>query len=175
MVGNYKHKVPAPFFSPYPFPTWWLKRVFLNFQQPNSFYEELSYLIVGSSSKDAATWRSTNSESRRHILSLQTGEAWTPRYPAKTIPAADPELNPEPATNMTEQLTTETVHGHAPIHSRSVNPRLTLAPIGERRLSVTAGPLGAPCVPNLYSSKGPSAHFQALKQDVDGGIWNIND
>ena len=53
-------------------------------------------------------------------------------------------MNPEPATNFTEQLAAETVHGQAPIHGRSVNPGLTVPPIRERRLLVMAGPLGAP-------------------------------
>ena len=74
---------------------------------------------------------------------MQAGEACTPRYSAKQRPTADPKLNPEPATNFTEELAVETVHGHAPIHGRIVNPGLTVAPIRERRLLVTAGPLGA--------------------------------
>ena len=53
-------------------------------------------------------------------------------------------MNPEPAKKLTERLVAETVHGHAPIYVRSVNPGLTVAPLGERRLLVTAGPLGAP-------------------------------
>ena len=36
------------------------------------------------------------------------------------------------------------MHGRAPIHGLSVNPGLTVAPLGERILLVTAGPLGAP-------------------------------
>ena len=73
----------------------------------------------------------------------QTGEARNPCYTVKQRPTADPEMNPEPATKLTEKIAAETVHGHAPIHGRSVNPGLTMAPIGERRLLVTAGPLGA--------------------------------
>ena len=53
-------------------------------------------------------------------------------------------MNPEPATNLTERLAVETVHGQAPIHGRSVNPGQTVAPLGERRLLVMAAPLGAP-------------------------------
>ena len=53
-------------------------------------------------------------------------------------------MNPEPATKLTERLTAETVHGHARIHGRSVNPGLTAAPLGERILLVTADPLGSP-------------------------------
>ena len=53
-------------------------------------------------------------------------------------------LNPEPATKLTERLAADTVHGHTHIHGRSVNPGLTVAPLGERRLLVTHGPLGAP-------------------------------
>ena len=53
-------------------------------------------------------------------------------------------MNPKSATNLTEGLAAETVHGHAPIHGYSVNPGLTVAPLGERRLLVTAGLLGAP-------------------------------
>ena len=67
-----------------------------------------------------------------------------PRYPAKQRPNADPDLNPESATKMTHRLAAETVHGHDPIHGRSVNPGLTVAPLGEIRLLVTAGLLGAP-------------------------------
>ena len=53
-------------------------------------------------------------------------------------------MNPEPATKLTDRLTADTVHGHAPIHGQSVNPGLTVAWLGERRLLVTTGPLGAP-------------------------------
>ena len=53
-------------------------------------------------------------------------------------------MNPEPATKLTERLAAETLHGHAPIHGMSVNTGLTVAPLGERRLLVTASPLGAP-------------------------------
>ena len=67
-----------------------------------------------------------------------------PHYTAKQIPTAEPKLNPEPTTKLTERLAVETLHGHAPIHSRSVNPGLTVAPVGERRLLVTAGTLGEP-------------------------------
>ena len=44
------------------------------------------------------------------------------------MPTADPKLNPEPATKLNEQLTAETVHGHAPIHGRSANPRTNSVP-----------------------------------------------
>ena len=64
-----------------------------------------------------------------------------PRYPAKQRPTADPKLNPELATKLTERLVAETVHGHAPIHGRSVNIGLTVAPLGERILLATAVPL----------------------------------
>ena len=53
-------------------------------------------------------------------------------------------MNPKPATKLTEGLAAETVHGHTPIHGWSVNPGLTLATLGERRLLVAAGPLGVP-------------------------------
>ena len=36
------------------------------------------------------------------------------------------------------------MHGHAPIHGRSVNPGLTVALLGERILLVTDGSIGAP-------------------------------
>ena len=68
-------------------------------------------------------------ESRRQIQAPQKVEVWTPRYIAKQRPTAEPELNPEPATNLTERLAEETVHGHAPIHSWSVNIGLTVSPI----------------------------------------------
>ena len=60
------------------------------------------------------------------------------------MPTADPKLNPKLATKLAEQLAAEIVHGHAPIHGWSVNPGLTVAPLGGRRLLVTASPLGAP-------------------------------
>ena len=104
-------------------------------------------------------------------------------------------MNPEPATKLTDRLAAETLHGHAPIHSRSVNPGLTVAPLGERIILVTAVLLGEPrkgeikggflkpqrekvtrqtglvepCFPELYSSKVPSAHCRALKQDPGRG------
>ena len=58
-----------------------------------------------------------------HIQALQTGEFLMPRYLSKQRPTADPNMNPKPATKLTERHMTGTVHGHAPIHSRSVNPR----------------------------------------------------
>ena len=67
-----------------------------------------------------------------------------PLYPAKQSPTADSDMNPEPATNFTERIAAENVHGHAPIHVQSVNPGLTVAPPGERRILVTAVPLVAP-------------------------------
>ena len=36
------------------------------------------------------------------------------------------------------------MHGHAPIHGRSVNPGITMDPLEERIILVMAGPLGAP-------------------------------
>ena len=66
-----------------------------------------------------------------------------PRYSDKQRPTADPELNPEPAKKLTERLAAETVHGHAPVHGRSVNPGLTMDPVWERRLLVTVVPLGS--------------------------------
>ena len=36
------------------------------------------------------------------------------------------------------------MHGHAPIHGQSLNPGLTVALLGERRLLVTTNPLGVP-------------------------------
>ena len=60
------------------------------------------------------------------------------------MPAANPDLNPEPAIKLTERLTEETLHGYAPIHGRSVNPGLTVALLGERIVLVTAGPLVEP-------------------------------
>ena len=66
------------------------------------------------------------------------------RYPAKQIPTADPKLIPKPSAKLTTQLVEETVHGHNPIHGRSVNPGLSVSPLGERILLVTVGPLGAP-------------------------------
>ena len=60
------------------------------------------------------------------------------------MPAANPDLNPEPAIKLTERLTEETLHGYAPIHGRSVNPGLTVALLGERIILVTAGPLVNP-------------------------------
>ena len=53
-------------------------------------------------------------------------------------------MNPEPAKTLTEQIAVETVHGLAPTHSQSVNSGLTVAPLEERRLLVTSGPLGVP-------------------------------
>ena len=67
-----------------------------------------------------------------------------PRYPNKQRPTTDPKLNPEPATKLTYRIAAETVHGHPPIHGRIVNPGLTVAPLGERIILVTAGLLGAP-------------------------------
>ena len=75
---------------------------------------------------------------------MQTGEACTPHYSAKKRPTADPKLNPEPATKLTERLVVDNMHGHAPIRSRSVNPELTVALLGEIRLLVTTGPLVVP-------------------------------
>ena len=75
---------------------------------------------------------------------MQAVEACTPRYYAKQRPTADPKLNPEPAAKLTEQLVVDNMHGRAPIRSRSVNPELTVALLGERRLLVTTGPLGVP-------------------------------
>ena len=66
-------------------------------------------------------------------------------------------MNPEPAKHLTEQLAEETVHGHALIHLRSVNPGLAMVLLGERRLLVTAGPLGAPrawCVDVIVDELG---------------------
>ena len=60
------------------------------------------------------------------------------------MPTSEPKLNPEPATKLTERLAAENVHGHSPIHGWSVNPGLTVAPLGERILLVKSGPLGAP-------------------------------
>ena len=57
-------------------------------------------------------------------------------------------LNPQ--KKLTEQVEAETVYGHAPIHGRSVNPGLTVAPPGGRRILVTAGPLEAPRKGELY-------------------------
>ena len=57
---------------------------------------------------------------------------------------ADPNLNPEPAKKLTEQLAAEAVNGQAPIHGWDVNPELTVPPLGKRRLLVTAAPPGAP-------------------------------
>ena len=51
-----------------------------------------------------------------------------PRYPAKQRPTAGPKLNPKPVTKLTERLAEETVHGHAPIHGRSANPRTNIKP-----------------------------------------------
>ena len=64
--------------------------------------------------------------------------------PAKQRTTADPDLNLEPTTKLTEKLAAKTVHGHAPIYGRSLNPGLTVAPLGKRRLLVTAAPPGAP-------------------------------
>ena len=50
-----------------------------------------------------------------------------PRYPAKQRPTADPKLNPELATKLTERLVAETVHGHATINGQSVIPGLTVS------------------------------------------------
>ena len=83
-------------------------------------------------------------EFRRHILAPQTGESWTPRYSAKQRSTDEPKLNPVPATKLTDQLAAETMHGHALIHVQSVNPGLTMDPLEERKVLVTAGPLGAP-------------------------------
>ena len=63
-----------------------------------------------------------------HIQSFQTDEAWTPCYIAKQSPTADPKLNHEPATNLNERILAGTVHGHAPIRSRSLNPRTNSGP-----------------------------------------------
>ena len=62
----------------------------------------------------------------------------------KKRPTADPDLNPEPTTKLTEQLAVDTVHDHAPIHGCSVNPGLSVALLGERRLLVMVRPLEAP-------------------------------
>ena len=51
-------------------------------------------------------------------------------------------MNPEPGTKLTERLAVETVHGHDPINGRSVNPGLTVTPLGEKKLVVMAAPLG---------------------------------
>ena len=67
-----------------------------------------------------------------------------PNYPDKQSPTTDPKLNPEPAKKLNERLAAENVHGHTPIHGQSVNPGLTVALIGERRILVTDGHLGAP-------------------------------
>ena len=80
-------------------------------------------------------------ECRRHIQTLQTSEGLTPWYPSRQRQTTDSKLNPKPATKLTDQLMAETVHGHAPIQVQSVNPGLTMAPLGERRLLVTARPL----------------------------------
>ena len=61
----------------------------------------------------------------------------------KKRPTTDPDMDPEPEKSLTERLASETVHGHVPIHGRSVNPGLTVSLLGERRLLVTAAPLGA--------------------------------
>ena len=45
------------------------------------------------------------------------------RCPDKQRATADPKLDPELATKLTDQLAAETVHGHAPIHDRSANLR----------------------------------------------------
>ena len=68
---------------------------------------------------------------------MQAGEACTPHYSAKKRPTADPKLNPEPATKLTEQLAADTVYGHMQ------TPGLTVVLLGERIILVTAGPLGA--------------------------------
>ena len=57
---------------------------------------------------------------------------------------AEPDLITEPATKLTDILMAETVHGHVLIHGQSVNPGPTVAPLGERRILVTAAPLRAP-------------------------------
>ena len=67
-----------------------------------------------------------------------------PRYPAKQRPTADPKLNPELATKLTERLVAETVHGHAPIHGQSVNIGLTVSTLRLIIILVTIGPLGKP-------------------------------
>ena len=82
-------------------------------------------------------------ESRIHIQAPQTSEARIPRCLDKNSIIADLKLNPNPATKLTEQLVAETVHGHAPIHGRSVNPGLTVDLLEDRRLLVTAAPIGA--------------------------------
>ena len=51
-------------------------------------------------------------------------------YPAKQKLTSDHKLNPEPTTKFTEKLTAETVHGHAPIHNRSKNPRTNIGTDG---------------------------------------------
>ena len=66
------------------------------------------------------------------------------RYPDKQSPTSNPNLNPKPATKLTERIAAETVHVHAPIHGWFVNTGLPVDPLGERRLLVTAGLLGAP-------------------------------
>ena len=79
-----------------------------------------------------------------HIQSPQSGEAWKPRYPDKQRPTADPDLNPEPATKLTERLVAETVHGHAPIHGRSANTRTNSGPDRGDKTLVKAVTLYAP-------------------------------
>ena len=67
-----------------------------------------------------------------------------PRCTAKQRPTADPKPNPELATKLTEKLSAETVHGHATIYGRSVNPGPTVVSLGEIILLVMTGSLGAP-------------------------------
>ena len=50
------------------------------------------------------------------------------RCPDKQRATADPKLDPELATKLTDQLAAETVRGHAPIHGRSANPRTNTGP-----------------------------------------------
>ena len=67
-----------------------------------------------------------------------------PRYPAKKMPTADPKLNPDLATKLTERLVAETVHGHATIHSHIVNSGLTVSTLGDKIFLVMTGILGEP-------------------------------
>ena len=105
----------------------------LKYQPPNSSWEEkpsrLAYCIPKWRCAGYQVWR------RKHVLNpkeqiqaLRTGEVWKPRYPSKKSPTADPKLNPEPATKLTGQLAAGTVHGCAPIHSLSANPRTNRGP-----------------------------------------------
>ena len=68
-------------------------------------------------------------------------EAWTPLYLAIQRPTADPQINPGPATDLTERLAVGTVCGNSPIHCRSVNPRAYYGPTSGEKTKWQPAPL----------------------------------